>query len=329
MVAVSQNFVMQETYIEDVQKDLLRQRSDFVGIYLVLHAWLVIVLAMVLFVVLPNPITYLLSVGLIAGRQLGLAILMHDAAHRSLCKSKKLNDFMGRFLCGSPLGASLYGYRNYHLKHHQFTQSKEDPDWELSAPFPIHKKSFWRKVARDLSGITAYQLRLLGWKMSFGKEGSWWQRWHTFWRNERDFIVLNAVIFVVLYIFQNPLLYLTLWIVPLFTVYQLISRIRNIAEHAVVSDNTDPLRNTRTTLTNVFTRCFLAPYWVNYHLEHHLFAYTPCWKLPLAHKFLKQNGWHPKMEISPNYLQVIQKATSRQDDVTEGRGSRNRRKFDI
>ena len=41
-----------------------------------------------------------------------------------------------------------------------------------------------------------------------------------------------------------------LWLVPLATWYQLVSRIRNIAEHAVVPDNDDPLRNTRTTYAN-------------------------------------------------------------------------------
>jgi hypothetical protein len=44
------------------------------------------------------------------------------------------------------------------------------------------------------------------------------------------------------------------------TWYQLISRIRNIAERAVVPDNDDPLRNTRTTQANPVERLLLAPY---------------------------------------------------------------------
>jgi hypothetical protein len=51
-----------------------------------------------------------------------------------------------------------------------------------------------------------------------------------------------------------------------------ITRIRNIAEHAVVPDANDPLRNTRTTRANFLERLFIAPYYVNYHLEHHLLA---------------------------------------------------------
>ena len=56
----------------------LRARSNVMGFYLVLHAWGTIFLAMALFVAWPNPLTFLLAVILIGGRQLGLAILMHD-----------------------------------------------------------------------------------------------------------------------------------------------------------------------------------------------------------------------------------------------------------
>jgi fatty acid desaturase len=95
------------------------------------------------------------------------------------------------------------------------------------------------------------------------------------------------------------------------TWYQLVSRIRNIAEHAVVPDNDDPLRNTRTTRANLLERLFIAPYWVNYHLEHHLFLFVPCWRLPAAHRLLLAKGYGPKMEVRRNYLEVLKRATAR------------------
>src|SRR3546814_18111255 len=70
------------------------------------------------------------------------------------------------------------------------------------------------------------------------------------------------------------------------TWYQLVSRIRNIAEHAVGPDNDDGLRNTRTTHAGPVLRLVLAPYWVNYHLEHHLLLSVPCWHLAAAHRML-------------------------------------------
>ncbi len=77
--------------------------------------------------------------------------------------------------------------------------------------------------------------------------------------------------------------YPLLWLLPFLTWQMVITRIRNIAEHAVVPDSNDPLRNTRTTRANFLERLFIAPYYVNYHLEHHLLYYVPCYNLPRVH----------------------------------------------
>ena len=83
-----------------------------------------------------------------------------------------------------------------------------------------------------------------------------------------------------------------------------ITRIRNIAEHAVVGEADDPLRNTRTTLANWLERAFMAPYFVNYHLEHHLFYYVPCYNLPKLHRILRDGPHGPGMEIAQGYADV-------------------------
>src|SRR3546814_15698138 len=90
--------------------------------------------------------------------------------------------------------------------------------------------------------------------------------------------------------------------------YQLVSRIRNIAEHAMVPDNDDALRNTRTTYAGWLTRLVLAPYWVNYHLEHHLALQVPCWKLPPAHRMLLAKGYGGKMEMQKSYAAALRPA---------------------
>src|SRR5471030_2717457 len=137
----------------------LRGKSDVVGALLVLHAWTLILGSMALFVWWPNPFTFLLAAMVIGGRQLGLAILMHDAAHGLLFANRRLNDFVGAWLCAFPVFTSLSLYRPYHLQHHRHTQQAEDPDLGLSAAFPITPKSLWRKVVRDLSGQTAFMRR--------------------------------------------------------------------------------------------------------------------------------------------------------------------------
>src|SRR3954465_978709 len=96
----------------------------------------------------------------VGARQLGLAILMHEAAHGGIHTNKAINEWVGQWLCAVPVGADLASYRSYHLQHHKFTQQPEDPDLSLSAPFPISKESFTRKAIRDLTGQTFVKQRL-------------------------------------------------------------------------------------------------------------------------------------------------------------------------
>jgi len=309
------------------QDAFLRERSDWMGAYLVLHAWGVIALAMAFFVAWPNPLSFLVAVVVIGGRQLGLAILMHDAAHRALFKNTWLNDTLGAWLCGWPVGASLSLYRPYHLSHHRHTQQKEDPDLILSAPFPISPSSFWRKMRRDILGITGYQRRMATFRMEMGVDPSRLQRIRNLFQAEKYFALTNLAIFAICAAAGVWWAYLALWLLPLLTWYQVISRIRNIAEHAVVGDNDDRLRNTRTTLTNWGMRMVLAPYWVNYHLEHHLFVFTPCWKLPAAHRLLIAQGFQPRMELAQGYGQVLRKAVSKSaNDSDNDQGTSNRQR---
>ena len=282
-------------YLSAEQTQALRGKSDLVGALLVLHAWALIAGSMALFVWWPNPFTFLLAVMVIGGRQLGLAILMHDAAHGLLFVDRRLNDWVGAWLCAFPVFTSLSLYRPYHLKHHRFTQQAEDPDLGLSAAFPITARSLRRKIVRDLTGQTAYTRRREQFQRGIGL---------------REGLVVNAVLWAGLAAAGYWWLYPVLWLLPLATWYQLVSRIRNIAEHAVVPDNDDPLRNTRTTYANPLIQLLVAPYWVNYHLEHHLFMFVPCWRLPQAHRALLAAGRRDAMELQPGYRAVLRAATS-------------------
>ena len=91
----------------------------------------------------------------------------------------------------------------------------------------------------------------------------------------------------------------------------LVTRIRNIAEHACTSTGEDPFSHARTTLANPIERTFIAPYWVNYHAEHHLFMYLPCYRLPEAHQLLIDKGLIKRMEVRPGYWDVMKLATSK------------------
>ena len=280
----------------------LRRRSDVVGMLLVLHAWLVIAACMLVFARWPNPLTWLVCSALVGGRQLGLSILMHDAAHRVLMRHAGLNDFAGHWLCGGAVGAHMYDYRPYHLSHHRHTQQDQDPDLVLSAPFPISASSLWRKVWRDMSGRTGIKQRTAQLRPTSGRGVS------GVLLHEKAFVLCNLLLLSLLWAAGQPMLYVWLWLLPLLTWFQLFSRIRNIAEHAVTGDRHNRLRNTRTTFANLFERALVAPYWVNYHLEHHLYTFVPCWKLRQAHRLLINQGLGPQMELTPGYAAVLRKA---------------------
>src|SRR5436190_14462050 len=88
-------------YFTDQEWARLNRRNTWAGPLLVAHCWLVIALAAAAGMVWPILIP--LCVMVIGGRQLGLAILMHDAAHRALHPNAKVNDLLGQWLCNPVL----------------------------------------------------------------------------------------------------------------------------------------------------------------------------------------------------------------------------------
>ena len=104
-----------------------------------------------------------------------------------------------------------------------------------------------------------------------------------------------------------------LWLLPLATWNQLVTRLRNIAEHACLDGSGLPMRVARTTRTSFPERLFIAPYWVAYHCEHHMFMHLPCYRLAEAHRLLTQKGKDKEMEVETGYWRVLKKATSRPD----------------
>jgi fatty acid desaturase len=292
----------------------VRARFTWKGVALIAHAWALIFGAIALVAWWPNPLTYLFGVAIIGSRQLGLAILMHDGAHGCLSPDEKTNLFLSQWFCAYPVFAETRAYRRYHLQHHARTQQEDDPDLVLSAPFPITRLSYRRKLWRDISGQTGYQQRKAQLLNALGPSDWPLSRRAAHFRQKLGPQCLaNAILFAGLAAAGVWWAYPLLWLVPLLTWMMVITRIRNIAEHAVVPDSADPLRNTRTTQAGFLERLFIAPYYVNYHLEHHLLFYIPCYNLPRVHRILSRSHLAERMETQPNYLAVLRLATARPD----------------
>lgn len=305
-----------KAYLTSEEIRPLAERSDAMGAWLILHCWGVIALAVAIFAWLPNPLTFLLAVVLIGSRQLGLAILMHEAAHNALFKTRWINEFVGEWLCGRPILAELSAYRHYHLTHHRFTQTDRDPDLALSSKFPTTHASLKRKFIRDLTGQTGLRqlsgqimmsLRLAGDDDAMEAANSDFAqafKARDLWKSFPVFLGIIATMSLIGEWWWG----LAFWLLPFLTWFQLVLRIRNIAEHGATEQSENPLKNVRTTYAGPLARALVAPYWVNYHLEHHMVMHVPCWKLRHMHDLLLNKGIGTEMTVARSYKQALGEA---------------------
>src|SRR5512140_1638081 len=123
----------------------LRRMNDWHSWASIATNWGLVFAAFALVAYAPNPFTILLALAVIGTRQLGLSVLMHEAAHRTLFKNRTVNDVVGNWLCAYPVWSDLRPYRNYHLQHHAKNWTSEDPDLNLAMPFPVTTASMRRK----------------------------------------------------------------------------------------------------------------------------------------------------------------------------------------
>lgn len=273
------------------------ERSNVRASWMVLVNFALIAAAFALPILWTNPITILLAVLLLGGRQLGLAVVYHDCSHGVFFKTRWLNDFVGQWVSGGLLNTSMYAYRKYHLKHHRFAGTPDDPDMPLANTYPTSKQSLRRKLLRDVSGLTgiktvAAQLKRV--------------------RPIRNapFISSHLLLFGALWVSGAAWAYALWWVAHIF-VYFLILRLRFISEHGVAIDrlSADARENTSTTMLSLWERLFVGPNYVNFHLEHHLSAAVPCYHLAPLHKLLKERGFFTDHAcLSDGYADVLRRA---------------------
>jgi len=262
----------------------LRRTSNARGVRLVLHAWGTIVAAMALYAAWPSLLTFAVAFLVIGGRQMGLAVLMHEASHWLLFQRQGANTRLGQWVLAYPLGVDVAEYRRTHQRHHRWTQQADDPDLHLIAALPMTRGRLVALLLQDVCGWTA--LRAIARRRS--------------WRRLRGPVISNAALFGVLTLAGFWWLYPLLWLLPLVTWYPLAVRLRGVSEHGMASVDDDVLRNTRSTGAGRLARAFVAPYWVNYHVEHHLMAFVPCWKLTAVRQLLLRSGDAARMELAPS-----------------------------
>jgi fatty acid desaturase len=229
-------------------------------------------------------------------------VLAHDAAHYRLFSNRALNDLVGRLLAIAA-GLSMCTYRVVHRLHHNHLYGRQDPDIALHGGYPRGKGYLLRKLATDLTGLTAWKT----YSYFFGApaantETNIAQRplddtapaLRRAALRDRNTVVAVQIalplIIVTVFGWSGLLKYVALWVLPALTVLQAILRLRAIFEHGAPAGYDSPLRAARTNLAGPLMRLALFPHHVNYHVEHHLFPAVPHYNLARLHAELTQRG---------------------------------------
>ena len=278
------------------------ERSDWQGAKLVVYNWATVAAIFAAVAWWTNPLTILAALLLLGGRQLGFAALMHDCGHGLLFRSAWANEHIGQWLCAYPILSDQPRYALGHLKHHAFAGTDKDPDLPNYQAYPISKQSFRRKVWRDVTGQTGWKALKATWRR--GKQDLGKAPWNG--NALAGHLIVNGAMFAALAASGHALLYL-LWPIAHVTSYMLIARLRQVAEHGATPDlyDLDPRLNTRTVYVKWWEKPFVAPYNLNYHLEHHFRADVPCYHLKDFHAFLKSKGVYEKTAFPNGYHELF------------------------
>ena len=238
--------------------------------------------------------TWLIAFLLMGRMHAQFASLMHEAAHRLLFKHRGANDWVGNWLLGFPVITSTPAYRRVHMAHHREEFGPDEPDIPLYANYPITAESFRRKLVRDATGQTGIKLfrnQLRGFRSPDVRVRL------TLLKMTLVQVIVISAFFAV----GHPWLYLTMFVLPYFTLWRVINRLRSIAEHGGLRADDDRRIATHSVVQHPIARFYLVPYNIGFHLAHHVDAGVPFRHLPKYHALLRDTRYVDDSYEYPSY----------------------------
>jgi fatty acid desaturase len=125
----------------------------------------------------------------------------------------------------------------------------------------------------------------------------------------RDFtsiVLAQAVLFGGLTLLCSWWVYPLLWALPLGTVTVMFHLIRSFVEHAITDSETVEHENRLITISsNWLERAIVAPYFMNYHAEHHLAPSVPAMRLRELQRHLDKRSDTPPMLVRASYMGAL------------------------
>ena len=287
------------------------ERNNVKAVWAVLCQWLAVAAIFTGVALWTNPLTILVGIVLLGGRQLGFGILQHECGHKTLFTTPRLNQFVGDWIISPPGMSNMNAYMRTHFPHHRLAGTQDDPDLLNYQDYPVSRSRLKRKLIRDITGQTGIRtIQFIGNNIR-NLHGPDVENRNCTLRG----IAVNLLMLLVLSGFDEGWLYL-MWPAAVIFVQPLVSRIRQIAEHAAVPDLYDPdaRLNTRTVYSGIFSRMLFCPHQVNYHLEHHLLPSVPKYNLAKFHNLLLAKGYYEGVYFPKGYFELLMHVTFEDDE---------------
>src|SRR5689334_1910805 len=115
------------TYLTRDELKQLHRRSNLAGALATLTTLGLSGAALVAVAIWPSVPMAIAAVIVIGGRQFAMQVLVHEASHRTLFASRRLNEASG-WLFAALYWDDLHRYRETHDRHHRYNASLQDPD---------------------------------------------------------------------------------------------------------------------------------------------------------------------------------------------------------
>lgn len=257
----------------DAKLDELKQPSVLRAMAALAFDWTLILAA---FLACAMVSWWLLPIALfvIGNRQMALNIMLHEASHKNLARSGRVNNWLGEWLCALPSLASLVRYRRSHILHHRYLgDAAADPDHLVQAPGRESWLRYWagmvcsrvqfsQSVFGSLFEMTYAELaKVLAWFVGAS-------------------LVLSLVVGV-----EDALCFTPIWFLARIVAYHPVRMFREMSDHYGLTAS-NWLQYTRNVEGNALLAGLVHPHHDKFHLIHHLMANIPWFNTAEAHKLL-------------------------------------------
>lgn len=243
---------------------------------------------------------YPITLVIVGARQRALATLTHEAAHKTLARSRWLNNLAGSALSGHLVFQLLHPYSRSHVSQHHgmFGNVSDDPDLAEHVRLGLYDDTPRRasKLRAYLFGLFlgAHAIKYIAhlFKARFQISDTRVER-HELFRFAALWTVLLSSL-VLTGTFQH---FIFFWVVPYLTSFLIIGQAIELTEHypSVLRHDLDIFRS-RNRHPGKIEKFFTGIHAENFHLEHHLKPRIPFWNLEKANSLRRKDPYFTEID---------------------------------